>query len=460
MQVAPDIDSCMAQRANLEAILDSVADAIFAVNHRLQIMNLNQAFSDISGYEPKEVLGQPATEILQAEELRDFLEHMLHASEGVQDRELDVRVQRGKRKTVLLRATPLRDEGRILRGLVIVMRDLTETRQLKRALEERHQFHRIIGKSHQLQEIYELIEDLRDSQATVLVQGESGTGKELVAHAIHYSSSRKEGPFIRVNCAALAENLLESELFGHVRGSFTGALHDKVGRFELADGGTLFLDEIGDLSPDLQMKLLRVLQEREVERVGEAKPRPVNVRVITATHKDLQAAMETRAFREDLYYRLHVVPIHLPPLRERQVDIPLLVEHFVGQFRETTGKNIGEVAPDAMDCFMEYAWPGNIRELENSIEYAFVRCRDTTIQLAHLPLTLRDPKVNDDEKQAKRPEKLGRQELLAALTKAGWNKSKAARSLGVDRTTIWRKAKEYGLTEEMSYAEHDRSTPT
>jgi transcriptional regulator with PAS, ATPase and Fis domain len=274
--------------------------------------------------------------------------------------------------------------------------------------------------------------------------GESGTGKELVAEALHYNGNRSHKPFVKVNCSALSENLLESELFGHVKGAFTGAVQDRVGRFQKADGGTIFLDEIGDISPRTQLQLLRVLQEREFERVGDSTPIKVDVRVVAATNQNLKEKIRRGEFREDLYYRLKVVEISMPPLRERREDIPLLVEHFLEKFNKKLSRDIVSVSSDVQKIFMEYPWPGNIRELEHTMEHAFILCRQKTITVNHLPsvfkefigfktFTLEDVKV--DEPHA----------IVQALNKTAWNKAGAARLLGISRRTIYRKMKEYKI---------------
>jgi transcriptional regulator with GAF, ATPase, and Fis domain len=302
----------------------------------------------------------------------------------------------------------------------------------------------MVGKSAAMQKVYRLIEALTDLPSTVLISGASGTGKELVADALHHEGNRRGRPFVKVNCAALSENLLESELFGHVKGAFTGALKDRVGRFETADGGSIFLDEIGDISPSLQVRLLRVLQEREFERVGDSGTVKVDVRVIAATNQDLKEKVREGIFRADLYYRLKVVHIAMPPLSERLEDLPLLVQYFIGQFNHKLGKAVSRLSDQAMDALACHSWPGNVRELEHVLEHAFVLCGGSTITLDELPGDL-------SEKAAPAPggarQKTAPQGLLQALEKAGWNKSKAARLLGVDRRTVYRKMEEFGILE-------------
>jgi two-component system, NtrC family, response regulator HydG len=293
--------------------------------------------------------------------------------------------------------------------------------------------------------IFQLLEDLADTDASVLITGASGTGKELVAQALHYNSNRSEKPLVSVNCSALSESLLESELFGHVKGAFTNALHDKVGRFQLADGGTLFLDEIGDISPLIQLKLLRVLQEHKFERVGESNTIGVDVRVIVATHQDLKKLVAAGRFREDLYYRVKVVEIALPSLAEKCEDIPILTGHFLERFNKKYKKQIKGISPEVLEKFMRHPWPGNIRELEHAIEHAFVLCRDQTITLNHLPPDLTGTLPPKPSKADVKPQN-ELEKINAALEQVDWNKAKAARLLGVSRQTLYRKVEEYGIT--------------
>ncbi len=302
-----------------------------------------------------------------------------------------------------------------------------------------------------MQKLYLLVEALADVDSTVLLTGESGTGKELFAEALHYLGARRDKPFIRVNCAALSESLLESELFGHVRGAFTGAIADRIGRFQKADGGTIFLDEIGDLTFKVQSSLLRVLQNKEFERVGDSTPKKVNVRIITATNKDLREKVRLGEFREDLLYRLEVVELRLPPLRERREDIELLVEHFLAKFNQKLEKKISAISSDVERLFMEYRWPGNIRELEHALEHAAVLCKQDTITLDHLPTHMMDAtdarlpvRGRIGEKQSL---ELG--EIIQALEKTAWNKVRAARRLGIDRKTLYRKIAKYRIAESI-----------
>jgi DNA-binding NtrC family response regulator len=306
-----------------------------------------------------------------------------------------------------------------------------------------------------MQQVFERIRAASASEASVLIQGESGTGKELVAGAIHFNSHRSHMPLVTVNCSALSESLLESELFGHAKGAFTGAIKDRTGRFEEADGGTIFLDEIGEIGPQTQVKLLRVLQEREIERVGESKKRKIDIRILAATHQDLRERVLRGEFREDLYYRLKVFPIDLPPLRKRKEDIPLLINHFVRAQNQKTNKGINSVSQDCMRLFMDYSWPGNIREVENAIEHAFVLCSGDRIDVFDLPVEIRQANVsyiqtakgeiNEAVAGEVSREELTREALLDLLVECGWNKAEVARRLGVSRTAVWKYMKKWEI---------------
>ncbi len=323
-----------------------------------------------------------------------------------------------------------------------------KSKMMRETIRARYSFENMIGKNEKMESIYSLIPKIATTKATVLIEGESGTGKELVAHSIHQYSTREDKAFIRVNCAALAESLLESELFGHVRGAFTGAVAHKLGRFELADGGTLFLDEIGEISLSTQAKLLRAVQDGEIEKVGDARRVKVDVRVIAATNKDLKKAVEMGEFRHDLYYRLKVVPILLPPLRDRKDDIPLLVDHFIARFNKEMGRKVTQVEPEVMAILNAYDFPGNIRELENIIEHAMVFCTGDMLEAEHLQKEIQPARksvintvVEDEDPIQAMEEAL----ILKVLTQTKWNYKKTAERLKMSRTTLWRKIKTYGL---------------
>ncbi len=326
----------------------------------------------------------------------------------------------------------------------------SENRQLRKQLDTKYGLERIIGQSSAMQEVFDTIRQASPSRANILIEGESGTGKELAAHAIHRLSAQAQGPFIPVHCAALSQNLLESELFGHEKGAFTGATERRRGRFELADGGTIFLDEIGEIDPAIQVKILRVLEERKFERVGGQETIEVDVRLIAATNRDLKKMVAEGKFREDLFYRLYVVVIHLPPLRERAGDIPLLARHFLKELSETNGKKIESITPDAMDILLAYSWPGNVRQLRNIIERMIVLSRGEKLTVRDIPAAIRDgvqPKAGAVSAPNMSLDEVEKQHIINALKNNGENRTKAAAQLGISRRTLHRKLNEYGLRE-------------
>ncbi len=356
---------------------------------------------------------------------------------------------------VLKNASLLHDsQGRVI-GAVETITDITEIVErdkqiaaFRRHMRSEDAFQGLIGASTSMKQVFSLIDNAAQSDAPVIILGESGTGKELVARAIHQLGERKKGPYVKVNCAALTESLLESELFGHVKGAYTGAYKDRAGRFEMAQGGDIFLDEIGDLPLSTQVKLLRVLEEKVIERVGDSKSIPVDVRVISATNKDLSSLVKTGAFRKDLYFRINVIPIQMPPLRERIRDIPLLAESFFQKLRIKRGKDIEGISKLTLEVLMKHLWPGNVRELKSAFEYAFVTCQEALIQPHHLP-----PDILNGEKSLKDAnvialsrEEIKKRRLIDALARAQGNQSVAAEILGVSRVTVWNRMKRYGIT--------------
>ncbi len=442
-------------RDDLEAILDSLVEGIVTLNAQRQVIGLNRAACEILEIDRQEALHSDCRGLFgqhfcaQATKIREAVE----SGRAIDNLLAQLQTASGRQKTLNFRTNVLRNGQSEPRGSVVVFRDVTELMHLKEDLARRYRLHNIVGKSKVMQEIFRLIEEVADSDATVLIEGESGTGKELVARAIHHQSPRRDGPFVAVNCSALAEGVLESELFGHVEGAFTGAMRDKRGRFEAATDGTIFLDEIGDVAAGIQVKLLRVLQERIIERVGSEESIHVDLRVIAATNRPLVDLVAEGRFRQDLFYRLRVVPIQLPPLRERRDDIPLLAQHFVDKFREETGRPIEEIGPEALTLMLDYPWPGNVRELENAVEYAFVKSRGGQILPAHLP-----PELNRAEPMVALPEDLAcpiappaepeddaRELLRRTLDATGWNVARAARRLDISRTTIYERIRRYQL---------------
>jgi DNA-binding NtrC family response regulator len=432
-------------RSDLEAVFRSVSEAIITLDRELVITNMNDAADGLCVFR-RESVGtklDPDGVSCGLSCLRAVEETMQTCRPaGITRTECSFSPTARK---LAMNISPLLDQHQACHGAVIVIRDETRLDALERDLQKRTQFHEsIVGKSAAMQEIYSLIEQCAGVQTTVLITGESGTGKELVAGALHYAGPRRDKPFVKVNCSALSENLLESELFGHVKGAFTGALKDRTGRFEMASGGTIFLDEIGDISPVIQQKLLRVLQEKEFERVGDSSPVQVDVRIVAATNKDLKALVAKGKFREDLFYRLKVVEIRIPPLRERREDIPLLVGFFLSGFSAEFGKQLTSLSAEAMQAVMEYPWPGNVRELRHALESAAVLCKGSEVALADLPAEVRE------YRPAALPADLTTDEasiILRTLKETKWNKAEVARILGISRQTLYRKLKELDIEE-------------
>ena len=442
---------------------ETMADGVFTLDKEGKITSWNPAMEKISGYRSEEAIGKMCSFLNfnrcfgrscpSGIEECGVIKH-----DKAESTECFLRHKEGYDVPVVKSTRIVRDENGILKGIVETVTDLTELKKARRKAEEAisrlaeiHRFDRIIGKSHAMRQVFSAIKAAAASEATILLQGESGTGKELVAGAIHYNSHRSHMPFVTVNCSALSESLLESELFGHVRGAFTGAIRDRIGRFEEADGGTIFLDEIGEVSPFIQVKLLRVLQEREIERVGDSKKRKIDIRIIAATNRDLLKLVQKGEFREDLYYRLKVFPITIPSLRTRKEDIPLLVSHFVNQQNKNTGKNIRGLTQSAMRILMDYNWPGNVRELENAIEHAFVLCGDEYIDVFDLPVEIRQLNfhpIGSGKSHLNVPVRsktLTRSELIRILYECDWNKAAAGRQIGLSRTAIWKYMKKWNI---------------
>jgi PAS domain S-box-containing protein len=452
-QVPPDGSAVIREKEIewLRSILESLPVGVITIDRDWRITSFNRVASEITGYGPNEVLGWRCFELFQTPVCQKDcpIERALSCGASVYDREVSFTNRNHRRLTLLVNATPLYDpEGRVMGG-VETLRDVSTLEWMRQELALNYDYSHIVGKSPAMREVYGRMQDVARADTTVFIQGESGTGKELVARAIHFNSDRRDRPFVGVNCSALPEGVLESELFGHVRGAFTGAIRDKAGRFELANGGTLFLDEVGELTPAVQVKLLRVLEAREFQRVGDTRNIRVDFRLITATNKDLRREMEAGRFRDDLYYRLNVFPIELPPLRDRTEDLPLLVNHFMEKFNHQMGRRVRGLSGEAMNAIYLYGWPGNVRELENAMEHAFVHSRGALIQMDDLPrhLVQASPEPASVEKGL-RDEALDsfeRKLIVRHLEEAHWRRTVAARRLGISPVTLWRKMKRYGI---------------
>jgi len=432
---------------NLEAVLDSMADTIIAHDAERRITFFNRAAERLTGLMRDDVLGKDCHEILAGGFCGSrcaFCDQCIPEFE-LMTFPLVITDTAGEAHRVEITLVPMRDSSGEVTGAVAAARDLTELTELRRRLQRENSFQGIVGQHHRMQAVYELIRQAAPTDVPVLIQGESGTGKELVAGAIHSESERGAGPFVAVNCGALPEGLLESELFGHVKGAFTGAVRDKRGRFERADGGTLFLDEVAELTPVMQVKLLRVLQDRRFERVGGESPLTADVRVISATNQDLRRRVRKGRFREDLFFRLCVVPIELPPLRSRGTDVFLLADHLLERLAEESGcRTPPALSENAARRLLDHSWPGNVRELENSLRYALVKTPGGVIRSEHLPPSIAEAGREPGRKRAGRKRKLTPGQVRQALERARGNKAEAARLLGVGRSTLYRYVREAG----------------
>jgi PAS domain S-box-containing protein len=434
----------------ISTILESIADGVFTIDAEWRVRSFNRAAERITGTPRRRAMGQKCFDVFHANicQTACALKRTLETGREIIDLPVNILNERGETVPISISTAVIRDKrGKIIGGAE-TFRDLSAIETLRRELSKQYAVGDIVSKNASLQRILSLLPSIAESHSTVLIQGPSGSGKELLARAIHSLSLRKTGPYVVVSCAALPDTLLESELFGYVKGAFTDAKRDKPGRFALAEKGTLFLDEIGDISPALQVKLLRFLQEREYEPLGATRTVRADVRVIAATNKNLAQQVEAGSFREDLYYRVNVVKIELPPLCRRREDISPLVEHFLQRFSLKTNKWVASVSPEVMDLFLHYSFPGNIRELENALEHAFVLCQETQIQLEHLPeeMVARAKEKKNLESATGTPLEVAEREALQrALEGVGGNRKRAAESLGVSYVTLWRKMKKLHL---------------
>ncbi|HOK92208.1 MAG TPA: sigma 54-interacting transcriptional regulator [Spirochaetota bacterium] len=431
--------------SNQEIILDSIADGVFTINLDFKITYINKAAADILKISPQEAVGKLCFEVFHASicEHSCALRETINTGRNIVNKTVYIVNSIGERIPINISTALLKNESGEIIGGVETFRDISEIEHLRKEIESNYSFNDIISKSKEFKELFSILPDIAVSDSTVLIEGASGTGKELIARAIHNLSGRKSRPLVAINCAAVPDNLLESELFGYKSGAFTDAKKDKLGKIALAEKGTLFLDEIGEISPAIQAKLLRFIQEREYEPLGGLNLVKSNVRIIAATNKNLSDEVKKGLFREDLFYRLNVINIKLPPLSARREDIPLLISHFIKKFNYIKGKNIEGVTDEVMNILMNYNFPGNVRELENIIEHAFVLCREAYINTKHLPQYLRA--IEDTLTGSENLEEMEKIYIAKALSKFNGNKLKTAQALGINSSTLWRKMKKYNM---------------
>lgn len=439
-------------RKFVDIILDSIADGVFTVDMKFKITSFNRAAERITLVSRDEAIGKYCFDVFHASICQTgcALKKTMETGKEIIDLPVNIVNQEGRTIHVSISSALLRDEKGNIVGGVETFRDLSAIEAFKKEVAKCYTVEDIISKNHNIQKIFSILPDIAESDSTVLIQGPSGSGKELFARAIHNLSNRREAPYVVVNCGALPDTLLESELFGYVKGAFTGANRDKAGRIALAESGTLFLDEVAELSLPLQVKLLRFLQEKEYEPLGAVSTLKADVRVIAATNRDLAELKGKGRFREDLYYRLNVIKIELPPLYQRREDIPLLIEHFIDTFNLKMSKRIVGVSDEVMSLLMNYSFPGNVRELQNIIEHAFVLCRSSLIESKHLPNEIQQLKKLAQPEPASPAEKLRQKEIQIikeSLKKYNGHRGKAAQELGIDKSTLWRKIKKYNITD-------------
>jgi PAS domain S-box-containing protein len=425
-----------------KTILDSINEGVFTIDLNWRITAFNRAAEHITQVSGREALGQQCSDVFRASicENACVLRRTISSGKPILNATAHIITRSGERIPIRISTALLKDDAGRLIGGVETFQDLSPIEQLQKELKSRYTFEDIVGHSPAMVRLFEILPQISESSSTVLIEGPSGTGKELFARAIHSLSPRKNAPFVAVNCGALPDTLLESELFGHKAGAFTDARRDKPGRFALANGGTIFLDEIGDISPAMQIRLLRVLQERIIEPLGSVEPKKVDVRIVAATNRDLGQLVREGQFREDLYYRIRVISLKLPSLSQRREDIPLLVDHLVAKFNRLQNREIEGISQEVLAQLMEYEYPGNVRELENIIEQAFVLCRGRLIELHHLPAELRPPSTSGYG--TRNPMSLRSMEKLLiseALRRHKGSRKKAADQLGIDPSTLYRK---------------------
>lgn len=431
----------------MSEILDSLGEGIFTVDKEFRITFVNRAAEGMLGVRRQEAVGRFCRDVLRSQYCANEcpIARVLETGTNLYDKRSSITGPDGALIPIRLNAAVLRNGTGDPLGGVVSFRDLSLDAEVKQYLKHEGAFHGIVGRSKAMTEIFTLITEISESDAPVLIQGETGTGKELIANAIQATSRRRDNRFVKVNCSSLPPQLLTSELFGHAKGAFTDAVKERVGRFELADKGTIFLDEIGEMPAPMQSQILRVVQEGTFERLGESATRKADVRIIAATNRDVQGSLRSGSFRDDLYYRLNVIPIVVPALRDRTEDIPFLVQHFMKKYEIVYGKALREIPDSTMDLLLQWRWPGNVRELENVVEYAVVRARpDGVFCVCLLPPVLRAG-TSCPKQQRAGGEISGRAHLTHLLETHRWNKSKVAELLGINRTTVWRRMKALGI---------------
>ncbi len=430
-----------------ETVLDSVADGVFTVDNDMRITSFNRAAQELTHYSKDEAIGRYCYEIFRTSvcEIGCPVRQAILNEEPVTNREFDILDRHNQKLHVSVSASVLRDEHGNAVGGVETMRDLSMILALRREIKDMFSFQDMISRNHEMQHLFNVIPDVAVSDATIMIQGDSGTGKELIAKAIHDLSGRKDGPMVTVNCGALPEPLLEAEIFGAKRGAYTGAMENRPGRLEMAQGGTIFLDEIGDLPLPLQVKLLRVLENREYQPLGAKHPQKADVRFVTATHRNISAMVDEGSFRRDLFFRINVVALEVPALNRRKEDIPLLLDFALDKFNQKYGKRIRGFSPEAMQVMLEHDYPGNVRELLNLVEQVVILCHSGEIEAEHLPasLNMTSQAIDTTTRSRRRPNK---ETLLRILEKHCGNRALVADEFGVDRTTLWRWMKRHNIS--------------
>jgi PAS domain S-box-containing protein len=435
------------QRNKLDAIFNSNIEGTFTIDNDWNVTSFNNSAEKITGYKRGEAVGKKCWDIFKSRLCRNgcHMEQTIGKGKPTIGNELEINNKSGAMVPIRVNSAILLNNKREKIGAVETFIDISEVRNLSAHLQEKFRYDNIIGRNKEMDRVFTLLDSVSQTDSSVLITGESGTGKELVARAIHLNSARQSGPFVALNCSAFAESLIESELFGHEKGAFTGAINTKVGKFELAQAGTLFLDEIGEISMSIQSKLLRVLETQQFERVGGNKAIKMNTRIIAATNKVLQAEIDNGRFRKDLFYRINVINIHLPPLRERMDDFPLLISHFITHFNEKFSRKILRFSPEAYGLLAKYEWPGNVRELENVVEHSFVLCGGEVIQPDCLPERIRTAVAGVSATPALTVKGAEKSVIVGILKKHNGSRIKAASELGINPSTLWRKMKKLGI---------------